>query len=936
MTGRDTTGGGAGSRLVGREADVGLLRAFVDRALSTGGALVLTGEAGVGKTALLESASQYATETGATVLTAAGAQFEADLSYAGLNQLLYPLLDDIDRLAATHRRALTVALGLSGGSPPGHLALSTAVLDLLHQAAGERGLLIMVDDLPWFDRASSVTLGFIAHRLAASRIAFLAALRSGEEGFFDRTGIDEYEVDPLDNAASAALLTDRFPTLAAPVRQRLVAEAQGNPLALLELPASLTGPQRTAQTRLPALLPLSRRLQNMFAARIAGLPAPTRRLLLAAVLDGTGDLDVLRSIPVGHLSTNLAAAERAQLVRLDRDEDRLLFRHPLTRSAVVQLSTSEERRETHRWLAEHYQDQPDRRAWHLLDAAVTPDPEVASILEGVADATLQRGDAVGAVTAMLHAVEVSPRGRERSRRTAEAAYLAANITGDLRRVTQLLDEIRRTDPGRANSMAAAVAASSLLLNGDGDVDTAHRLLVSALEMQSDIDLAEEKNLVEALHTLLLVCLFGGRPELYAPFDAVLSELGSRTPELLWVTRRTVADPARTAREALDRLDAMLPGLESEANPSRIVRLGIACAYVDRLASCRAALWRVVEGGRAGGAVASAIEALFLLGNDGFFTGEWDRTLAAIEEGLKLCDDHGYRVLTWPGVFLRGLIHAARGRTDVASSQADEMTGWATPRGVALVQCYAAHVRALAAFGEGDVEAAYQYTAAVSPAGVLASHNPHAMWLVLDLTEAAARTNRHREAAAHAAAARQAGIAAISPRLALLVAAAAAVAAPAGRDVELFEEALSVPGTQRWPFDLARVHLIYGERLRRTKATTEGRRHLTQALETFQRLGAEPWVERASAELRATGLAIPTGVAPQLAVLTPQQQQIAMLAAQGMTNKQIGARLALSPRTVATHLYQLFPKLGVTSRAGLRDALTEQSAKEIGEPPRKDE
>ncbi|MEH1058356.1 AAA family ATPase [Micromonospora sp. CPCC 206171] len=936
MTGPDATWGGAGSRLVGRESDVASLHAFVDRAVSTGGALLLTGEAGVGKTALLESASQHAAETGTTVLTAAGAQFEADLSYAGLNQLLYPLLDDIDRLGAAHRRALTVALGLSGGPPPEHRTLSRAVLDLLHQAAGERGLLIVVDGLPWIDRASSVTLGFIAHGLAGSRIAFLAARRSGEEGFFDRTGIDEYEVDPLDNVASAALLAERFPALAAPVRQRLVAEAQGNPLALLELPGSLTDPQRTMQTRLPSLLPLSRRLQNMFAARIAGLPAPTRRLLLTAVLDGTGDLGVLGRAAAGHLSTNLAPAERARLVQVDRAEDRLLFRHPLMRSAVVQLAMSEERRETHRWLADHYRDQPDRRAWHLVEAVAKPDPEVASVLERVADATLQRGDAVGAVTVMLRAVEVSPRGRERSRRTAEAAYLGANITGDLHRVTQLLDGIRRTDPGRAASLAAAVAGSSLLLNGDGDVDTAHRLLVSALEMESDIELAEEKNLAEALHMLLLVCLFGGRPDLYAPLDAVIRRLGARTPELLWITSKTIADPARTAPEALDRLDAVLSGVDSEVNPSRIVRIGIACAYVDRLASCRAALWRVVEGGRTGGAVASAIEALFLLGNDGFFAGDWDRTLVTIEEGLKLCDNRGYRVLALPGLFLRGLIHAARGRTDVASSLADEMTGWATPRGIALVSHYAAHVRALAAFGEGDVEAAYQYAAAVSPAGVLASHNAHAMWLVLDLTEAAARTNRRREAAAHAAAAREAGIAAISPRLALLVAAASAVAAPAGRDVELFEEALSVPGTQRWPFDLARVRLIYGERLRRMKATTEARQHLTQARETFRWLKAEPWVERASAELRATGLAIPSGGATHLAVLTPQQQQIALLAAQGMTNKQIGARLALSPRTVATHLYQLFPKLGVTSRAGLRDALTQLSATEIGDPPRQDE
>jgi DNA-binding CsgD family transcriptional regulator len=655
---------------------------------------------------------------------------------------------------------------------------------------------------------------------------------------------------------------------------------------------------------------------------VNGVPAPTRRLLLLAALEGTGDLHILRSAAAGqHGIGDLASAERAQLVHVDERIGRVAFRHPLIRSAVVKLSTSDERQQVHTALAEQLVDQPERRAWHLADAAVEPDEQVAGLLEQLAHGVRRRGDAVAAIAALLRAAELSQDGSDRSRRLAEAAYFGADVTGDLRNVPQLLDDARRADPGRAGSLAAAVAASYHLLNGDGDVDTAHRLLVGAIEMQPEPYDADDDTLIEALHTLLLVCFFGGRPELWEPFETAVSRLTPRAPEVLAVLSRTFPDPARTALPAVGQLDAAIAGLRYEADPARIVRTGIAAAYVDRLPGCREALWRVVRDGREGGAVTSAIDALFLLSNDAFLAGQWDELVQLSDEGLRLCEAHSYRVLAWPGLFLQALLAAARGDDATTRALTDEMTAWAAPRRMGSVQAYAAHARALAALGHGEFENAYQHAAVVSPAGELASHVPHALWLIMDLTEAAVRSGRHAEAASHVAAAREAGVEAISPRLALITGASAAIASPDDEAGALFEGALAIPGADRWPFDLARIQLFYGERLRRAKATTDARTHLTTAVDVFQRLGAGPWATRAANELRATGHSIgqvdPFGPGS----LTPQQREIAELAAAGFTNKQIGERLFLSPRTVGTHLYQVFPKLGITSRAALRDALT---------------
>jgi len=902
--------------LIGRGDELAAVDAFLDQARSGGAALLIFGEPGAGKTVLLDAAAEIALAAGTQVLRAAGVEFEADMSFGGLHQALLPLHEEFTGLSRPHQEALNVALGFGKGQLPDRMLVSNAALTLLRQASAARPVLVAIDDLPWLDRVSAGVLGFVARRLGGSSVGFLATSRPGEESFFERAGLRQLELGPLDGQAAAGLVDARFPSLAVRIRQQVLAEARGNPLALLELPAVLDVSQAEAQAQLPAGLPLSRRLQAMFAAQVTALPEGTRHLLLLMALDGIGDPRLLRAD--GRSPDDLAAAERARLAYVDHLTRRLTFRHPLIRAAVVDLSTSEERRRAHEQLAALLTDQPDRQAWHLAEATLMPDEHVAGLLERAARRILARGDATGAVATLTRASELSPHPADRSRRLATAAYLGATVTGELDAASHLLDDARRADPAPGGSLEAAVAASYLLLNGDGDVDTAHRLLVGAIEHRTASAATEDVVLEEALHALLRVCWFGGRADLWRPFDAVLARLASNIPASLDLASKIVADPVRTAASALKQLDAAIADLSDETDPVQILRVANSCGFVDRYGSCRVALWRVVHEGREGRAVGSAITALILLGFDHFRTGQWDQALQLTDEATKLAEPHGYRIL---GAQLnRALVAAGRGEEDKTLQLTDAMLQWAGPRGVRIAQWNACYARGLAALGRGDFEEAYRQAIAISPAGTFASHVPYATWVMMDLVQAAMRTGRYEEAAAHVTAMRTDNVGALSLRLALLATAAAAIAAPDDEASRLFETALTIPGIDRWPFDLARVQLAYGERLRRTRATILSRVHLTAALETFERLGARPWANQAGNELRATGQTRSRSTLAVHASLTPQEHEIAMLAAVGLTNKQIAGRLYLSHRTVGAHLHRVYRKLGVTTRVALRDAL----------------
>ncbi|MEE4545836.1 AAA family ATPase [Streptomyces sp. V4-01] len=931
MNDLEENGGPASPPLVGRDEDLAFLRSFFGNSAVQGAALLVTGEAGVGKSALLDAVASRAARDGARVLRAAGAQFEADIGYAGLNQLLLPLFDDFDILDDVHRDALRVTVGIGSGSPPDRLVTSTAALLLLRLLSVRTPLLIVVDDLPWLDRATNAVLGFVARRLIGSRIGFLAASRDGTDSFFESSGLSQRTLEPLDDASSAELLRLAHPDVSPAVRRRVAAEAHGNPLALVELPRALSAEQRATGATLPAVLPLGERLQAMFASRVAGLPERGRALLLIAALDGTGDLAAIEAAAAGRATVDdLTPVERQQLVTVSADNRRLFFRHPLIGAAVVDIATAAERRRAHRALADALGDQLERRAWHLGEAAAGPDEEVAALLEEAARSRLRRGDALGAVAALARAAGLSPAAPDESRRLAEAAYVGVDSGGELEDASRLLAGARLVHPGTGQqSLHAAAASAFLLINRDGDMDTAHRLLVGAIESGDHGYDAHDAALIEALHLLVLLCWYGGDPELWRPLLTFVDRLTPEPPELLRVIVQTFGDPARTGAEALPGLTQLIATVGDD--PARVVRVGTAAVFADRLGEFRWATRRLVEQGRAGTApVRRHLGALMHLGLDYFHLGRWDDAAQLAGEGLALCADHDYRFFAWYFQYIDALVAAARGDGQTSAALAEEIVRWAAPRGVHGARFFACHARALAALGDGDFETAYRHGRELSAPGSVRPYLPIAMWGTMDLVEAALRTGRDQEAAAHAAAMRESAMAALSPRLELLVLACEALTAPGEEEsAALFERALALPGPERWPFDTARVRLFHGERLRRSRAIPQAREQLNLALAAFQRLGAAPWVARAAAELRASGRSAPAEARPGRVELTAQELQIATLAATGLTNKQIAERLFLSHRTIGTHLYQIYPKLGITSRAALRDALSALDAGQEG-------
>jgi DNA-binding CsgD family transcriptional regulator len=908
--------------VVGRGAEIDLLQSFIERAALGGDALVLVGDAGVGKTALLDVAARRAISLGVTVVRAAGAEFEADISFSALHQSLLPLLSGIEELRPLYRDALSVALGLGEGRPPDRLVVSGAALELVRRAGQEQPLLIVLDDVFWVDRPSAEVLGFVARRLAGSHVGLLAALRTATASVFVGSGLPQYRLEPLDWDAADRLVRARFPILGPDMRRRLLAEADGNPLALLELPAALSGRRPFASLGSPAPLPLSARLSELFASRVEQLPPATRRLLLLAALDNTGDLATLQRATGDAELRDLAPAERSRLVHVDPETRRLVFRHPLTRSAVVELSTAQGRREAHRALAGVRADEPQRQAWHLAEASVQPDERVAEMLETTARQMLSRGDPVGAVTALTRAAELTPDDADRSRRLTEAAFVGVNMAGRLGDREEIVAEVLDAEPGPGDSPQADVTAAFVLLNGEGDLDTVHRLLVRAIEAQGDELDATDEDVAAAVYLLLLVCGFAGRADLWDPYFAILDRLRPGVPEDLLLASRTLPDPVRDAVGVLDRLEQVIADLNDESDSWHLRKVTLAAVFIDRLGGCRQAIRRMVKSARETGAWTLVVSALNFMCLDHFLTGEWDELEQRLAEGFEICDHVGLRLYVPVLRYDRALLAAARGDDPLARELADAITAWAQPRGAHLIAQYANHARALAALGRGDFEAAYHHASAVCRPGEFVRYNHHALWVCMDLVEAAVRTDRHAEAAAHVAAMRRYGIARISPRIALLAGGSAGLAAREDQAaLAEFERALAIPGADHWPFDLARVRLAYGERLRRARAARAAGAELTAAHDAFQRLGATPWARRAAAELRATGQA-PAAASTNGSAepLTPQEHEIASLAAAGLTNKQIGERLYLSHRTVSGHLYRIFPKLGISTRAALRDAL----------------
>ncbi|MEO3784152.1 AAA family ATPase [Actinocorallia sp. B10E7] len=909
--------------IVGRAAEAAALTSFLRTAVRKGGAQLLTGDPGMGKTELLNAAARQAVSMGARVLRASGSEYETELSFAGLHQLLLPAVEGLPELPEPHRAALATALGLERGEPPSRLVLTSALLDWLRHLSSTAPLVLVVDDLQWVDRASVVILSLVARRIGGLRVGLLLAQRTGHESFFDRESVPELALTPLDDDAALSLLRHHHPNLHSSVRHRILADAGGNPLALIELPRSLTSAQETGADFLPTTLPLNVRLRWLFESRVSALPAPTRRLLLLAALSG-GDGTRLMEV-VAASADDLAPAETSGLVLVDRRAGRLLFAHPLIRSAVVDLAAAPERRAAHHRLAQLAAD-PDLRSLHLAESTLGPDDKIAYLLVKVAVAALERGDTVQAVSVLLRAADLTLDPAERARRLARAAYIGANFAGTLAGARALLERARTTDPKVTDTLQASNAAAAHLLNSEGDIDTAHKMLVGALAHTDPVP-QRAADLEEALRTLMMICTFGGRRELWRPFDDAVARLAPLLTAPFRLTAVTFGDPVRSTPEHLRELDALVADLDGETNPIRVVTAALAGQYVDRLP--RAALERAAAEGRSGGAVALAVQALIMLAVGAFLEGRWEEAGARADEGIALCQEHGYEMLVWGARNPRMLLAAARADLDYIARARARMHQWAIPRNALAVRTFTANIEGLVALTQGRYQDAYEHYTSICPLGTFPPHEQVTVWTVMDAVEAAVRSGHVDEARAHVRAATEAGLPRISPRLRFLCDASAALVADDDAYPDLFEPLVSDPEPTRWPFPLARLELAYGERLRRDRAMRAARPHLERAGKLFTGLGATPWAELAEAALRATGRNRRAAAEGPGSMLTPQERQIAHLAATGLTNRQIGERLSLSPRTVGAHLYRVFPKLGIGSRAALRDALTDLGEGEGG-------
>lgn len=897
--------------LHGRDVQVERIDAFLNES-GRDSLLVVTGEPGVGKSALLEFIGDRAAMNGTRVLRARALEFEAELPYSTVNQLLLPLIDSLPQLAPDHQAAIGIICGLRTGAMPGLLVAGAAALSLVEMTAAKSdSVLLMVDDSPWMDLLSAMTLTYLGRRLRGVSAKILAAARLDEDTVFVRSGFPSLPVPPLSDDAADALLVDRFPALPASVRRRIQGEALGNPLGLLELPAALKYP--SAQ-QMPSMLPLTNRLKSLYEDRLSGLPPHTRDLLLFVVLAGAENrMAIEKCLPTGAGHNDFSPAERAGIVCFNSRSGRWEFRHPLIRSAVFERSTDEERRRVHSTLADAFADDPVRRAWHLGQAATGPDEEVAALLENVSQRFIEIGDGTRATAAMLKAAELTPSISGRERRVALAAYLGSSIAGTIGESPALLAESFRNQ-SRSPQLATVIAVTYNLLNSEGDVETARRLLLAALAPGTSEPDADTRDYAEALYTLVLVGFFAGNGDFWKTLLAQASAEG--LPEVLQFQIDLFVDAAHAEGAAIERFHRAIDRLRFVTDPLHIVRFAIAGAYIDSLGAMREALWQVVEDGRRGEAITPAIQALFLLANDDYFSGSWDELEVVVQEGMDLSIEHGYALTTAPARFLLALVQAAHGEEALAHSTAEDLLIWAAPRRLVALANYSSHIRCLTALPAGRFEEAFTHAATISPPGILPAYIPHAIWSAFDLIEAGTRSGRRTQAQMHLRALECTEVASHSSRLGALVLAAHGLLDEGPDWKEKFESALATPDVEHWRFDHARIRLLFGEELRRRRERSAAKIQLGEARKMFLQLGANAWALRSDRELRALG-------APEArsGALTPQESAVADLAATGLSNKQIAESLFLSPRTVSTHLSRTFSKLGISTRAGLRDALS---------------
>jgi DNA-binding CsgD family transcriptional regulator len=900
-----------GGQLVGRQREREVLGRLLNAARAgDGGVLVVHGEPGVGKTALLE----WTVEEGRQlrVLPTVGVEGEMELPFAALQQLCSPIFDRAERLPDAQRDALSVAFWLSAGPAPNAFLVGLAALGLLSEASKEQPLLCVVDDAQWLDRASARVLAFVARRLLAEKIALVFAAREPGDAL---AGLPELRVEPLGHRDARTLLESVLPApLDERVLDRIVLETRGNPLALLELPRGLTATQLAGGFGLPAAVPLSASIEESFTRRLAKLPGDARRLLLIAAADPMGDPALVwrAARRLGIPESVVEAVEGEDLLELG---GRVVFRHPLVRSAVYRAAGLNERREVHRALAEVTDPQvdPDHRAWHRAQAALMPDEEVAAELERSAGRAQARGGLAAVAAFFERAAALTPEPAHRAQRLLAAAG-ANRDAGALEAAlgllagvdAELLDEL-----GRAHvDVLGGQIALEQRRGGD-----AGRLFLSAARRLEPLDpeLARETYL-EALAGAMSsdVEVVGGATAVaQAARAAPVGTAPARTVDVLldaFAIRLTdgYAAAAPTLARALELLLADVsnegvgrPLSASSLRDSNIVALEMWDAEASHLLAARQ-----VQVARDAGALVHLQFALSFLARSHMLAGDLTAATLMIDEARLIAGATGNPALVNAPMILA----AWRGH----EAQASELIEATSEEAAARRWTSNNYARSVLYNGLGRHDAARDAAwEAMQPDPI-----GYGAYLVPELAEAASRTgDRALLESALEWLSERTGV--ISSEWATGIEARVRALLSEGEVAEsLYRESVAHLSGPRVRLELARTHLLYGEWLRRERRRLDARKHLRTALEAFTNMGTEAFARRAERELLATGERARKRTLDTLDQLTPQETQIARLAAKGNTNREIAAQLFISPSTVEYHLRKVFRKLDVKSRTQL--------------------
>jgi DNA-binding CsgD family transcriptional regulator/tetratricopeptide (TPR) repeat protein len=882
--------------------------------------LVVRGEPGVGKSALLEYVVTQA--SGCRVARAAYAESEMELAFAGLHQLCAPLLNRVDQLPGPQRDALGTAFGLRAGNSPDRFLVGLAVLSLFSERAEEQPLVCVVDDAQWLDRASVLTLVFVARRLLAESVGLIFAVRElGEEQ--ELAGLTELVVEGLNDDDARALLDSAIHgRLDEEVRERFIAETRGNPLALLELPREWAPTRVAGGFGLPDSTPLVRRIEQSFLRRLHSLPRDTQRFLQTAAAEPVGDLTLLlRAVERLGIGADAAApAEAAGLVELGA---RVRFRHPLVRSAIYSAASPQERRDVHRALAGATDPEvdPDRRAWHRAHAALGPDEAVASELERSAGRAQARGGFAGAAAFLERATKLTPDPARRGARAlaaAQAKFDAAAPDSALALLAAAeiapLDELQHA---RVDVLRAQIEFAR------GHSQPASALLLAAAKRLEPLDAELARvTYLEAFGAALFAGRLSGPVGVRQVADAAraAARTGSsmqppRPLDLLLdglVTRFTEGYPAGVAplRRALGTLQAVL---REHGLVGREVRFawGVSPELWDDDAWHELAS-RGVGIARDRGALTALPIGLTYHASLLIFSGRLKTAAVLLEEADAIAAATGNVHFDYASP----LLAAVRGRETDASAVIEAAVQHATARGEGRAIPHAEHAAAVLYNGLGRYQgalAAAQRACEYEDLGVFG-------WALVELIEAGARTgNREAAAAALEQLAERTGASATDWGLGM-EARSRALLADTQTAEPLYHEAIERLTRSRISLHLARAHLLYGEWLRRERRRTDARHQLRTARQMFLTMGAEGFAERTERELLATGERARKRTGETTRQLTPQETQIAQLARDGLSNPEIGAQLFISPRTVQYHLHMIFTKLGIGSRMELNRVL----------------